>query len=95
MARSDFGEEQLGGRAQLPEEEATLQARITETRKATGGLYLVILDNGQVWRHETGSMAEYLRAGEAVTIRRAGLGSYRLTLDAGRNKDWIRVTRIR
>lgn len=92
---SGFGEEQIRGRVQEPEQEAALQARITESRRSTGGVYVVTLDNGQVWQHEMGSMADYLRVGEAVTIRRASLGSYRLTLDDGRDKNWVRVTRIR
>lgn len=72
-----------------------VQAHITEARKASGGLYLIMLDNGQTWRHEQGSMEPYLKVGEAVTIRRGTLGSYRLTLDSGNAKNWVRVTRIR
>jgi hypothetical protein len=72
-----------------------LQARIAGTRKATGGLYLIILDNGQTWRHESGSMEPYLKVGEAVTIRKGTLGSHRLTLDSGQSKNWVRVTRVR
>jgi hypothetical protein len=41
-------------------------------------------------------MANYLNPGEAVTITRASMGSYRLTLDsAGNGKSWVRVTRVR
>jgi hypothetical protein len=79
---------------QAPAEE-TVQAHITEARKANGGLYLIVLDNGQTWRHEQGSMEPYLKVGEAVTIRRGTLGSYRLTLDSGNAKNWVRVSRIR
>jgi 23S rRNA pseudouridine2605 synthase len=58
-------------------------------------VYLVTLDNGQVWRHEDGGMAPYLVPGDAVTISRGAMGSYRLTRDAGKSKDWVRVTRVR
>jgi hypothetical protein len=78
-----------------PAEQLPLHARIIETRKASGGLYLVILDNGQTWRHESGSMEPYLKVGEAVTIRKGSLGSHRLTLDSGKAKNWVRVTRVR
>jgi hypothetical protein len=78
-----------------PAEVETLQAHITATRKASGGLYLIILDNGQTWRHESGSMEPYLKVGEAVTIRKGSLGSHRLTLDSGQAKNWVRVTRVR
>ena len=89
---ASFGDESLKDRAQGTDE--ALHARIAETRKSGGGRYLIILDNGQVWRHEMGSMAPYLLVGEAVTIRRASMGSYRLTIDAGRSKNWVRVMRV-
>jgi hypothetical protein len=91
---SSPAEEKTKGNEQ-PEATGTVHARITETRKASGGLYLIMLDNGQTWRHEQGSMEPYLKVGEAVTIRRATLGSYRLTLDAGKASNWVRVSRIR
>lgn len=91
-----LGEEQLRRNDSSAErEEQSLQAKIAETRRGSGGLYYVTLDNGQMWRHEEGSMAPYLRKGAAVTITSASLGSYRMTLDAGSSKNWVRVTRIR
>lgn len=93
---STFGEEQLRREARsATAEQQELHARIASTRKGGSGTYLVTLDNGQVWRHEEGSMAEYLREGEAVTIRPGTLGSYRLSLDSGKAKNWVRVTRVR
>jgi hypothetical protein len=41
------------------------------------GVYFITLDNGQVWRLESGGMADYLSPGAAVTISKAALGSYR------------------
>jgi hypothetical protein len=73
----------------------TVRARISGTRKANGGVYVITLDNGQTWRHESGSMEPYLKLGEAVTISKATFGSYRLTIDSGNSKNWIRVTRVR
>lgn len=94
---SSIGEEQLRRRntEDAVEESRILHARITEARRGSGGVYLLTLDNGHVWRHEQGSMAAYLKVGEAVTIRPASLGSYRLTLDSGNSKNWVRVTRVR
>jgi hypothetical protein len=91
-----LGTEQLEStRRQRDQEQApSLTARITTLREA-GGAYVVTLDNGQIWRHENQHLGSYLRQGEAVTIRKATLGSYRLTRDAGDSKDWIRVTRVR
>lgn len=94
-----FGEEQVKGvaRKETPAEQRTLHARITlQDELGSSGIFNVHLDNGQVWRHENSHLGSYLREGDAVTITKVGgLGAYRLTRDAGRDKDWIRVTRVR
>lgn len=91
-----FGSEQLKpiekGSAASTE---ILHARITASARGGQGTYLVTLDNGQVWRHEEGSQMEYLKVGEAVTITRAALGSYRLTIDSLNSGKWVRVSRVR
>lgn len=94
---ASFGEDQLKPKDRTREstEPSVMQARIATLRNGNGGVYFITLDNGQVWRHESGSMAEYLNQGAAVTISKAALGSYRLTLDDGRSKNWIRVSRVR
>jgi len=71
-----------------------LHGRIASLRTA-GAAYQVALDNGQTWRHEDQTLGVYLKEGDAVTIRKGTLGGYRLTRDAGNEKNWIRVTRIR
>ena len=53
------------------------------------------LDNGQTWRHEDQTLGAYLKEGEAITIRKGTLGSYRLSRDDGDAKNWIRVSRVR
>jgi hypothetical protein len=58
-------------------------------------MFNLYLDNGQVWRHEDSVQGEYLRDGEAITIEKGALGSYKLTRDAGKSRNWIRVTRVR
>jgi hypothetical protein len=90
----DFGDEQFAQRRDGASAEV-LRARIAKSQGLGGGRYLITLDNGQAWRHESASMAEQLREGEAVSIRKATLGSYRLTLDAGKAKNWVRVSRVR
>jgi hypothetical protein len=94
---SAFGDDQLGvnSKKSVPEEERTLHAAITSIRPAGTGTWLVTLDNGQVWRHQDATQGAYLREGDAVTLTRASLGSYRLARDAGQAKNWIRATRIR
>lgn len=93
-----FGGELLApkSRAGVPQEQQVLHARIGRLRAGGTGIFLVYLDNEQVWRHEDESNGSYLREGEAITIAKTGgFGTYRLTRDAGSAKNWIRVTRVR
>jgi hypothetical protein len=92
-----FGEEQLQRKDRIPdpEDQLTLHAKIERIRTVTASDFIVYLDNGQAWRHQDINLGSYLRVGEAITISRGTLGSYRLTRDAGNSKNWIRVSRIR
>lgn len=72
-----------------------ISARVASQRALPPDSFLVELDNGQRWRHEDVRQAEFLKAGDAVTITRSTLGTWRLTRDAGDAKNWIRVTRVR
>ena len=73
-----------------------MHARLTTQRElGSSRTYNLFLDNGQVWRHENSDLGTYLKDGDAVTITKGTMGSYRLTLDAGKAKNWIRVTRVR
>jgi hypothetical protein len=95
-AASSFGAESLATKEQkpLPEEQLKLHAKITSLRQQGTNNFYVYLDNGQVWRHEDIHLGSYLHQGDAVTISKATLGSYRLTRDAGASRDWIRTTRV-
>jgi len=92
-----FGEEQLQPKARsaAPEEEQVLHAHIQRLRTVTANDFIVYLDNGQAWRHQDAVLGGYLREGDAITISKGALGSYRLVRDAGGSKNWIRATRIR
>jgi hypothetical protein len=94
---ASFGAEQLAGKDRPPakEEDQILHAHIVSLRKVNVGAYLVTLDNGQAWRHEDEVQGSYLREGEAVTITKGTLATYRLTRDAGNARNWIRVNRVR
>ena len=97
VASSSFGQEQLPveQRPTPKQEELTLHAHLTSQRAIGGGMFNLYLDNGQVWQHQDQVQGEYLRNGEAVTIERGALGSYKLSRDAGKSRNWIRVSRIR
>lgn len=93
-----LGEEQLAPsrRPQRPDqaEPRVVHAQVASLGKA-GFDFLVTLNNGQVWRHENETQGAFLKEGDAITIQKAALGSYRLTRDAGKAANWIRVTRVR
>lgn len=58
----------------------SIQAHVSELPGDQFRSSYVVLDNGQTWKSTDGDMG--LRVGEAVTIRRAALGSYMLTSDS-------------
>lgn len=92
-----FGQEQLT-REQRPapeKEDLTLHAHLSSQKSAGPGLFNLYLDNGQVWRHEDQVQGAYLNDGDAITIEKGAMGSYKLTRDAGKSRNWIRVTRVR
>jgi hypothetical protein len=98
-APGSLGEEQLRAdrrpaNPDRPSEPQALHARIATLSKA-GYSYLVGLDNGQVWYHENLREGAFLKEGEAVTIEKGALGSYRLIRDDDRKNNWIRVKRAR
>ena len=93
---ASFGEEQLTKDQKKPAEPNVMHAKLTTQRElGSSRTYNLFLDNGQVWRHENSDLGTYLKDGDAVTITKGTMGSYRLTLDAGKAKNWIRVTRVR
>lgn len=77
-----------------PEREdlSTLTARVTALTPDAEGLYVIELDNGQKWHQISGSSTLLLKQGDAVTITRAALNSFRLSTPTGRT---AKVKRIR
>ncbi len=62
-----------------------LEARVTAVATGPTGDWVVTLDNGQVWAQVPSGMRYTIRAGDAVTIAPAALGSYMLTGESGRS----------
>ena len=66
-----------------PEKNSSVTATVTALQRRQDGLFVVTLDNGQVWaQSELDSRAE-LRPGDTVTVRRGALGSHLLITPAG------------
>ncbi len=88
---TSFGQEQLT-REQRPapeKEQLTLHAKLSSQKSVGPGLFNLYLDNGQIWRHEDQVQGSYLKDGDAITIEKGAMGSYKLTRDAGKSRNWI------
>ena len=91
-----LGEEQLSSKSKKSApQNLEMHAHVSRQRDTGGGTFVIYLDNGQAWRHEEEYLGSLLVEGEAVTITKGTLGSYRLVRDAGSTKQWIRVSRIK
>lgn len=69
----------------------SLTARIAAVSADAGGMSIVVLDNAQTWRQLTGSTHVVLTVGDEVTITRASLGSFLMSVPIGRP---LRVRRV-
>jgi hypothetical protein len=81
-----------GGQSSEREELNAVTARVRKLTREQYGLSSIELDNGQVWRQTTATMNLQLKVGDEVTISRAALGSFLMSLPAG---PAIRVKRVR
>lgn len=73
------------------EEIPSITAQVSQLRQASDGSLVIELDNGQVWKQED-SKSLLLKIGDAVTITRAALKSFKLSAPGSR---FARVRRLR
>ena len=69
-----------------------LHSAITKVATKPYGEFVLTLDNGQVWEQIETSENFIIKAGDAVVIKKAKLGSFMLTADSGAT---TRVRRVR
>jgi hypothetical protein len=74
------------------EDVSSITARVTEISSDREGKKVVALDNGQTWREVSKSGLVALKAGDEVTINRAALGSFMMSVPNGRP---FRVRRVK
>lgn len=69
-----------------------LVAKVAEVSRPTGGVFVITLEIGQVWKQNSPDPYFLVRTGEQVTIKRAALGSFMMS-----GKSWwsTRVSRVR
>jgi hypothetical protein len=73
-------------------EVSSITARVTEVSTDRAGNKVVSLDNGQTWRELSKSTFLSLDPGDEVTINRAALGSFIMSVPNGRP---VRVRRVK
>lgn len=77
---------------QSDEEVSSITARVTAVTSDREGKKVVTLDNGQTWREVNKSGFLALETGDEVTINRASLGSFMMSVPNGRP---VRVRRVK
>jgi hypothetical protein len=70
----------------------SVTAKVTNVGAAGMDRYVVTLDNGQVWMQSERNVSAILAPGDTVTIKRAALGSFKLS---GPRSVYWRVQRVK
>jgi hypothetical protein len=92
-----FGQESLVQKSQ-PANEAvpsSLSSTITGVRLASVGVYVITLENGQVWRQQEAVQGFYPGTGDTAHIEKGALGSFRLMSEGRGGRRWVRVARVK
>jgi len=98
-AEAKFGQETMPQRsrpARTPKE-SLLVSKITDVLEVRHELFIITLENGQVWRQEGegAQITRFFHAGDDVRIEKGLLGAYHMSTAATGGKNWVAVTRIR
>jgi hypothetical protein len=97
---AQFGQEDLPHppRPKAVAQNAFLQSSITSIRNVGPDIYLISLENGQIWRQDITSSpptSRFFREGDEVHVEKGLLGSYHLSVPRLGTKNWVLVTRVR
>ena len=80
-----------GNRDVKREELREIKGVVTSLRRADDGMIVLELDNGQVWRQQDADATLTIETGDAVTVMRASLGTFRIADKRGRSARFKRV----
>ncbi len=90
---ADFGLSEQAIKERAPEEYVErIAGRVTNVGLAPSDRYVITLDNGQVWEQSERNPRAILAPGDTVTIKRAALGSFKLS---GPRSVYWRVQRLK
>lgn len=68
-----------------------INAAVTAARREGDGMFVLTLDNGQVWRQLDAGSTLIIESGDRVTVVRASLGSFRIADKRGRSAHFKRM----
>ena len=72
----------------------SIDARIIALHEMAPGVFLISLDNGQIWQQGEARPGFTVNVGNTVRILSGSLGSYSMSLvSKGKTSGWVRVTR--
>lgn len=89
--RGAIAREQVDRREEQRSTLDKLEAVVAKVDRKPLGEFVVALANGQVWTQKSPDPHFKVKAGDAVTIRRASLGSFMMILPGGRSTQVARV----
>lgn len=72
-----------------------LVSRITSIRTVGPQMWLIGLENAQVWRQDGAERTSFFKPGDVVHIEKGVLGDHLLSADRIGDKYWVRVIRIK
>jgi predicted nucleic acid-binding Zn-ribbon protein len=88
-----FGAETTAQRDRLSEDKLSeLGAKVSEVLTDRYGMYVLLLDNGQLWKQLDGKLLT-VRVGDDVVLERGSLGGYNLKIP--RQKRQVRAKRLK
>ena len=80
-----------GNREVQREELQEIKGVVTSLRRVDDGMIVLELDNGQAWRQQDSDATLTIETGDAVTVMRASLGTFRIADKRGRSARFKRV----
>ncbi len=94
--QAKFGADDLkqSARPKAVESEKVLVSKITSIHEPRHKLFLIVLENGQIWMQEGTQITVFFKVGDEARIEKGLFGSYRMSTVQTGVKNEVRVTRV-
>lgn len=73
----------------------SLTALVAEMKEYRRNVYLLTLDNGQIWQQMDMDSLFTVKVGDTVQIEKGKLGGYRMARTSDGRSGWVRVNRVK